>query len=100
MATKAEILKAHKDFDKKLSEGSYHEVGRFKNKHGEEFVMYHMNGVINLFVTGDELDWEIGWVYEQYSHELTLNFSLTSDEQDELESLYRSWTRPKREGKS
>ena len=36
-------------------------VGEFDNEHGERFVVYRLPGVVTDFVTGDELDWELGW---------------------------------------
>jgi len=87
--------KNKQEFDKQVKSKFFHIVGDFKNKFGEKFVMYHINGVVALFVTGDELDWELNWRYEKYDNKLTQEFALSSEEEDKLEALVSKFERPK-----
>ena len=36
-------------------------LSEFKNEHGEMYIIYKIVGSDQLFITGDELDWDIGW---------------------------------------
>lgn len=42
-------------------------VDSFQNEHGENYVIYYFPEVWagNYFVTGDELEWEIGWNWDK-----------------------------------
>ena len=54
--TRQDFWEAHK-------EGSFETVGMFSNEHGEQFVMYKRESMNVIFITGDELDWEL-WQYQ------------------------------------
>lgn len=58
-------------------------LGEFNNELGEQFVVYRIKGVDQVFVTGEELDWESGWVWDG-SRNLTQLFALSEDEYDQL----------------
>ena len=49
------------DFIKQLENIKAERVGAFSNEHGELFVLYTLPSIPLIFVTGDELDWEMGW---------------------------------------
>ena len=37
-------------------------IADFKNEYGEEYCIYRSSFIKDVnFITGDELDWEIGW---------------------------------------
>lgn len=81
-----------------INGGIYAQLGEFKNRHGERFVLYRFAaGESELrkaiqkrwgkttFVTGDELDWEIGWEYVK-GHGLVKRFELTAAERQDLDA--------------
>lgn len=64
-------------------------VGEFRNKHGELFIVYRLPYIDKVYyVTGDELDWELGWRYWG-SEELLNRFSLSDDETEQVKKLVR-----------
>lgn len=90
------VASDRKWFFDEVKKGGLVSVGEFKNKHGEQFVMYQMRGIPGFFVTGDELDWELGWQFEQYDRELTQRFTLTEEESEALNTIYIDRKRPVR----
>lgn len=51
----------------------------FKNEFNEEFIMYRIHGYNQKYITGSELDWEMGWRFDGTSI-LTQAFRLADDE--------------------
>lgn len=77
-----------KEFRDKLGDGTFKGdiIGEFKNKHGRSFVLYRFWGVVRDYVTGDDLDWELGWSWNG-SYELRQEFILSSEEADRLTNI-------------
>ena len=58
-------------------------VAEFKNEFEEKYVIYRLKGINDvLFITGDELEWETGWIYEQAGSRAIKVFVLSSTEND------------------
>jgi hypothetical protein len=68
------------------------EIDRFKNKHGEEFLVYRLNNDdLNYYVTGDELDWELSWYFDPVLCVLMRTFILGDDELSGIEKLIKEY---------
>jgi len=97
--------KKHRDanlaeFNKRVKEKSYTVLGKFKNKHGEEFVLYTMFKFPAVFITGDELDWEGSWEYKPFSRLAFQSFMLTAEEEAACRKIYNDLENYSKTGRS
>lgn len=63
------------------------EVGSFKNEYGEKFVVYQMGNLPGYFVTGDELDWEMGYRFDERCGTLVYDFLLNEQERQNIVAI-------------
>lgn len=81
------MKEAKEKFIKTAKECNFRLFGSFKNVHGEEFVIYNWSNMPLFFVTGDELDWETGYRFDEICGTLGFDFSLSGDERKEILSV-------------
>lgn len=67
-----------RDYYRARAFGLVDELATFANGHGEKFVFYRMGR--QIYITGDELDWEIGWCYYDESKQILKHFELSENE--------------------
>ena len=76
-------------FNKTIKENkSFVLLGDFKNEHGELFVLYTFDYPIvreNIYATGDELEWEMG--YQFLDGALVKGFNLSRQERTKMEEI-------------
>ncbi len=76
---------------KRITAGDRHKIlGEFKNEYGEEYVIFAIkmenNKLGPIFITGDELDWEIGYNVSIMNGKIGVNKPHLLD-QDETEKI-------------
>lgn len=95
--------KARAEFEAELAEGKCYEIGRFDNQFGETFVVFSisdpsqpetdspMRRAFGLpqgrmyFVTGDEVDWQTGLLYQ--GGQLVESFMLSPEERTAIDAI-------------
>ena len=65
----------------------YKAIGEFRNEYGELFVLYTSKYSKNIFITGDEFDWEGGWKYNIESKIAFHLFYLSKKEVSEIKKI-------------
>lgn len=55
-------------------------LGTFKNEFNELFVIYHEKNSLAIYITGDELGWESGWLLNPISLEIKQSFYMSKEE--------------------
>ena len=60
-------------------------VGECKNEHGEVFVIYTIGNEEGFYITGDELDWNTGWMWN--GRNVVQTFVLSSQEAEMLQKI-------------
>jgi hypothetical protein len=77
------------DIIKFIKKEGYKVYGDFVNEFGEEFVVYgkvYANGLRRIYVTGDELNWETGWLFNNRKV-LKQEFELNEEEFDMIKDI-------------
>lgn len=77
--------------DKDFAERGAIEIGRFHNIHGEEFLLWKYPEVSTIFVTGDEFDWEGGYVFFPDFSLIARPFLASTDELREVINIARAY---------
>jgi hypothetical protein len=78
-----------KKFNKHLELFNGKVVHEFKNEYGEKFVVYKYEIVPAYMITGDEFDWEEGWMMQKGDmDEAICIFQFNQKERDELRKFW------------
>ncbi len=82
--------KNKKDLLELLEKDMFQIIGKCKNEFGEEFIVYRLTDeTLNhlIYVTGSEVDWEMGWHYT--GGNLCKFFGLSLEEDREIKKVIK-----------
>jgi hypothetical protein len=78
-----------KQFTDRLFKSKGKVVKAFKNEFDEKFVVYKYEGMTAYLITGDEFDWEMGWMLQKGDmNEAICIFQFHGTEKQELTKMW------------